>query len=189
MTSAAENSTLTSIISDSTAAEDPTCEVAHGHAPAPETGRALVAVFFSPVARFLLAYGQDAGFRPVLAEPDPEQAEAARQAGFVPLAALPAGSGWDADVVVTDHHRPELGVMLRDALATKARWIGIIGKPGIVGPHVAMLTELGVPDGEIARVHRPIGLNIGSRIPPEIAVSTLAGLLADRNGRPGGFDF
>jgi len=38
-------------------------------------------------------------------------------------------------------------------------------------------------------VLRPIGLNIGSRSPPEIAVSTLAGLLADRNGRPGGFDF
>ena len=49
--------------------------------------------------------------------------------------------------------------------------------------------DLGVPPEEIARVHRPIGLNIGSRIPPEIAVSTLAGLLADRNGRPGGFDF
>jgi len=41
----------------------------------------------------------------------------------------------------------------------------------------------------IARVHRPIGLNIGSRTPPEIAVATLAGLLADRNGRPGGFEF
>ena len=44
-------------------------------------------------------------------------------------------------------------------------------------------------EDEIARVHRPIGLNIGSRIPPEIAVATLAGLLADRNGRPGGFEF
>jgi xanthine dehydrogenase accessory factor len=54
---------------------------------------------------------------------------------------------------------------------------------------VAMLTELGVPSAEIARVHRPIGLNIGSRTPPEIAISTLAGLLADRNGRSGGFEF
>jgi xanthine/CO dehydrogenase XdhC/CoxF family maturation factor len=36
-------------------------------------------------------------------------------------------------------------------------------------------------------VHRPIGLNIGSRIPPEIAIATLAGLIADRNSRPGGF--
>jgi xanthine/CO dehydrogenase XdhC/CoxF family maturation factor len=38
-------------------------------------------------------------------------------------------------------------------------------------------------------VHRPIGLNIGSRTPAEIAVATLAGLLADRAGRAGGFDF
>ena len=41
--------------------------------------------------------------------------------------------------------------------------------------------------GDIALVHRPIGLDIGSREPAEIALSTLAGLLADRNGRPGGF--
>jgi len=176
MTSAAENSTLTSIISDSTAAEDPTCEVAHGHAPAPETGRALVAVFFSPVARFLLAYGQDAGFRPVLAEPDPEQAEAARQAGFVPLAALPAGSGWDADVVVTDHHRPELGLVLQQALASGARWVGVMGNPRHPAPHIPALAGCR-------------GLNIGSRNPAEIAIATLAGLIADRNGRPGGFSF
>jgi xanthine dehydrogenase accessory factor len=92
-------------------------------------------------------------------------------------------------VVVTDHHRPELGVVLRDALATKARWIGVMGNPRHTGPHVAMLTELGVAPEEIARVHRPIGLNIGSRTPPEIAIAALAGLLADRNGRSGGFEF
>jgi xanthine dehydrogenase accessory factor len=189
MTSAAENSTLTSTSSDIISAEDPTCEVAHGHAPAPETGRALVAVFFSPVARFLLSYGQDAGFRPVLAEPDPEQAEAARQAGFEPLAALPAGSGWDADVVVTDHHRPELGLVLQQALASGARWVGVMGNPRHPAPHIPALAGLGVPDPEIARVHRPIGLNIGSRNPAEIAIATLAGLIADRNGRPGGFSF
>jgi xanthine dehydrogenase accessory factor len=32
-------------------------------------------------------------------------------------------------------------------------------------------------------------MNIGSHTPPEIAVATLAGLLADRNGRSGGFGF
>ena len=51
----------------------------------------------------------------------------------------------------------------------------------------AVVEERGVADSEIARVHRPIGLNIGSRTPAEIAVATLAGLIADRNGRPGGF--
>ena len=93
----------------------------------------------------------------------------------------------DADVVVTDHHRPELGELLRDALARPARWIGVMGNPRHEGPHVAALAALGVPPEEVARVHRPIGLDIGSRTPAEIAVSTLAGLLADRNGRSGGF--
>ena len=94
-----------------------------------------------------------------------------------------------ADVVVTDHHRPELGVVLRDALASKARWVGILGNPRHPAPHIPALAGLGVPEQDIARVHRPIGLNIGSRTPPEIAIATLAGLIADRNGRPGGFEF
>jgi len=104
----------------------------------------------------------------------------------------PARDGEDAfpdldgstDVVVTDHHRPELGEVLRDALAGRSRWIGVLGKPRHPGPHVEALAALGLPDSDVARVHRPIGLNIGSRTPPEIA-----GLIAERAGRPGGFDF
>src|SRR3984893_18492178 len=154
------------------------CSVAHEPVPATSaTGeRTLVAVFASPVAGYLLRYGADMGFRGLLLEPDEARAAGAAALGFPLVSAVPDDLDDSADVVVTDHHRPELGVMLRDALATKARWIGIIGKPGIAGQHVGMLTERGVPDDEIARVHRPIGLNIGSRIPPEIAVSTLAGL-------------
>ena len=94
-----------------------------------------------------------------------------------------------ADVVVTDHHRTELGPVLRDLLACRCRWIGVMGNPRHPAPHVPALAALAVPDEDIARVHRPIGLNIGSRTPPEIAIATLAGLLADRNGRPGGFTF
>ena len=63
------------------------------------------------------------------------------------------------------------------------------GQPEAEGPHGAALRERGVPEDEIARVHRPVGLNIGSRTPAEIAVAVLAGLIADRNGRPGGFEF
>jgi xanthine/CO dehydrogenase XdhC/CoxF family maturation factor len=55
--------------------------------------------------------------------------------------------------------------------------------------HGAALKALGVTEDEIARVHRPIGLNIGSKTPAEIALATLAELLADRNGRPGGTVF
>jgi xanthine dehydrogenase accessory factor len=166
--------------------EEPQCEVAHGHAPAEITARTLVAVFASPVAEFLLRYGSDVGYRPVLLDPDHA---AAGLPGVKVVTSYAECATPDADVVVTDHHRPELGAMLRDVLAAEANWIGLMGSPRHVGPHVAALTELGVPAAEIARVHRPIGLNIGSRAPAEIAIATIAALIAERNGRPGGFDF
>jgi xanthine dehydrogenase accessory factor len=151
----------------------------------------LVAVFASPVASFLLRYGADCGFTTVLVEPDGGRVAAAdvlggtTVSGFAELDGL-LGEG-TADVVVTDHHRDELGALLRDALARPVRWVGVMGNPRQEGPHVEALAALGVPPEEVARVHRPIGLDIGSRAPAEIAVSTLAGLLADRNGRAGGF--
>jgi xanthine dehydrogenase accessory factor len=172
--------------------ENDSCAVAHGAAPAAGTGgprdseRALVAVFASPVSAFLLRYGADAGFGCLLVEPDPGRAAGAAIAGFTVVPDVP-GDLDGADVVVTDHHRDELGPVLRDALATKARWIGVMGNPRHPGPHIPALEALGVGCGDIARVHRPIGLNIGSRTPPEIAIATLAGLIADRNSRPGGF--
>jgi xanthine dehydrogenase accessory factor len=169
--------------------EDPACEVAHGAAPPPSQEKILVAVFATPVAEFLLRYAADAGYQAVLVEPDPERCRAAKAAGLVLAGSLDGFPAGTADVVVTDHHRPELGVALRDALAGDARWIGIMGNPRHEGPHVAALTELGVPPEEIARVHRPIGINIGSRSPAEIAIATIAGLIADRNGKPGGFSF
>ncbi|HZR54350.1 MAG TPA: XdhC family protein [Streptosporangiaceae bacterium] len=172
-------------------AEDAACAVAHGaHEHEHRTGeRTLVAVFASPVAGYLLRYGADLGYTGLLLEPDAARAAAASVLGFPVLAEVPSDLDDGTDVVLTDHHRDELGVVLRDALATKARWIGIMGNPRHAGPHVAALTELGVASAGIARVHRPIGLNIGSRTPPEIAIATLAGLLADRNGRPGGLEF
>jgi xanthine dehydrogenase accessory factor len=157
---------------------------------APSADRLLVAVFASPVADVLLRWGPELGFRTVLVEPDPTRVPSVTATDvavgtFAELADELAGGS--ADVVVTDHHRDELGEVLRDALTRPARWIGVMGNPRHEGPHVAALTALGVPATDIARVHRPIGLDIGSRAPAEIAVSTLAGLLADRNGRSGGF--
>jgi xanthine dehydrogenase accessory factor len=185
---------------------DPNCDVAHGKAPLPVSTRTLVAVFVSPVARFLLAYARDAGYRPVLVDPDAGVLDADNGAGhhgaapevldaLAELDGLTAAGALDGladeatDVVVTDHHRPELGMVLRDALASPARWVGILGNPRHPAPHIPALAALGVPDEQIAWVHRPIGLNIGSRTPAEIALATMAGLIADRNGRPGGFEF
>lgn len=167
---------------------DPSCDLAHGTAPVPAETRTLAAVFASPVATYLLRFGSDAGFRTLLIEPDKERWPAPAGEEVV------SGVFEDVvdattDVVVTDHHRPELGIVLRDALASPARWVGIMGNPRHPGAHVSALAALGVPAAEVARVHRPIGLNIGSHTPAEIALATVAGLIADRNQRPGGFVF
>jgi xanthine dehydrogenase accessory factor len=168
---------------------DPQCEVARGRAPASPETRALVAVFASPVADYLLRYGSDVGYRPVLLEPDGDRAAARSPAGVKVAAGFAELSDPRADVVITDHHRPELGPVLRDILAGQANWVGVMGSPRHPAPHIPALTALGVSVADIARVHRPIGLNIGSRAPAEIAIATIAGLIAERNGAPGGFAF
>ncbi len=154
---------------------DEACALAHGDAAAPATDRALVAVFSTPVATYLLHFRADLGYRTLLVDPT----------GDVPALDESIVDG-STDVVVTDHHRPELGEMLRDALRLPARWIGVMGSPRHPAPHIPALRALGTDEADIARVHRPIGLNIGSRTPPDTAVATLAGLTPDRNGRPGG---
>ncbi|MFD2416701.1 XdhC family protein [Amycolatopsis pigmentata] len=173
-----------------TTEHDPTCAVAHGEGEIRHqaTGLTLVAVFASPVAGFLLSFGRGLGYRTVLYEPDTARAGAVADADLGVTSELPELDG-TTEVVVTDHHRPELGPALRDVLAYPVRWVGLMGNPRVPGPHIEALKELNVSADDIARVHRPVGLNIGSRTPPEIALATLAGLLADRTGRPGGFEF
>ena len=78
-----------------------------------------------------------------------------------------------------------LGALAQDTRLRAFRLLVERGPEGL--PAGQLATALGVPPAEIERVHRPIGLDIGSRTPAEIAISTLAGLLADRNGRAGGF--
>src|SRR5690242_21963152 len=101
-------------------AADPACDVAHGKAPLPASTRTLVAVFSSPVARFLLSYARDAGYRPVLLEPDaghdgahgPDDGPAPD--GLTPVSSLAGLADQATDIVVCDHHRPELGPVLGD---------------------------------------------------------------------------
>jgi xanthine/CO dehydrogenase XdhC/CoxF family maturation factor len=166
------------------------CLVAHGAPDAAAVARSLVLIYAGEISRHLSAMAAACDYRVTVVEPDPTLRAAAAAWAPTLLAAVP-GAQLDGgtDVVATDHHRADLGVVLRDALAAGTRWVGVLGNPRGEGPHVQLLGELGVPKADIARVHRPVGLNIGSRTPAEIAVSTLAGLLADRAGKPGGFDF
>jgi xanthine dehydrogenase accessory factor len=163
--------------------DDVACAIAHGDVPAPTGDRRLVAVFASPVALELAHIAAHVGFEVVVVEPDP-----GRSCDGLPRVATAAAAQLDdrTDVVVTDHDRAELGDVLAAVLEGAPRWVGVMGSLRHTAPHVAALRDRGVAEPDIARVHRPIGLDIGSKSPAEIAVSTVAGLLADRNGRSGG---
>ena len=172
--------------------DDPACAAARGEEPPERDGRRpLTVIFASPVADHIIRIAAMVGYWPTLLEPDDDRlTDRMISPLFREVSRMDeANIDGTADVVITDHDRPELGAVLRDALTYQPRWIGVMGSVRHVAPHLSALRELGVAEEQIARVHRPIGLNIGSRTPAEIALATVAGLLADRNQRPGGFAF
>jgi xanthine/CO dehydrogenase XdhC/CoxF family maturation factor len=148
-----------------------------------------VAVYGSDVAAYLLAWGRELGFRTVLVEPDPARVTLAHRAAADLVVTDPSQLVVTdrTDIVVTDHHRDDLGTVMAPLVVAGPRWIGIMGSPRHAGPHGPALRAEGLDEDLIGMVRRPIGLDIGSRTPPEIALSTLAGLIADRAGRAGGF--
>ena len=89
-------------------------------------------------------------------------------------------------MVVTRGHKGD-ALALQAALAADLRFVGLLGsRPKMV--HVfADLEERGVSPSALARVHCPLGIEIGAQTPEEIAVSILAEMIAVRRGRgPGG---
>ena len=166
---------------------DEACAAAHGELALPPDRRRLVLVFVSPVAQEMAVLAGRLGWPVTVIDPDRSRLDADPVPSEHRFASVAdAGLDHGCDVVVCDHDRPELGDVLADALSGPSRWIGVMGSLRHTAPHVAALQERGFSADQIARVHRPIGLDIGSKMPAEIALSTVAGLLADRNGKTGG---
>jgi xanthine dehydrogenase accessory factor len=86
--------------------------------------------------------------------------------------------------VIALTHDPKLDdLALMEALRSPAFYVGAIGSRINQGKRKARLAEhFGMSEPELARLHGPVGLRIGARTPPEIAVSILAQLTAERYG-------
>jgi xanthine dehydrogenase accessory factor len=85
--------------------------------------------------------------------------------------------------VVALTHDPKLDdLALMEALKSPAFYVGALGSRANNAKRRERLREFDVTADEIARLHGPIGLYIGSRTPPEIAVSILAEITAVKNG-------
>ena len=85
--------------------------------------------------------------------------------------------------VVALTHDPKLDdLALMEALKSPAFYIGALGSRANNSKRRERLREFDLTEEEIARLHGPIGLYIGSRTPPEIAISILAEITAIKNG-------
>ena len=87
-------------------------------------------------------------------------------------------------VIVTRGHRDDMRI-LRWAVQTRARYVGMIGSKRKVIQIFKTLEEEGVPAQLFERVHAPVGLDIGAITPEEIAVAITAELIAIRRHATG----
>lgn len=103
-----------------------------------------------------------------------------------PDEALPKLGGLDRYTAVAClTHDPKIDdPALLAAIRAECFYIGALGSRRTHAKRVERLTEAGFGEADIARIHAPIGLDIGAVSPAEIAVSILAELVGDlRRGR------
>ena len=86
-------------------------------------------------------------------------------------------------VIVTRGHRDDMRV-LRWAVETPAKYLGMIGSQRKVIAIYKQLQQEGIAPEKLARVYAPVGLEIGAITPEEIAISIVAELIAVRRGTP-----
>jgi xanthine dehydrogenase accessory factor len=85
-------------------------------------------------------------------------------------------------VIVTRGHKHDIDALRALAPAT-LRYVGLIGSRAKVKRIFDALRQEGAAAEALARVHAPIGLDIGAITPQEIAVSILAELIAVKHGK------
>jgi xanthine dehydrogenase accessory factor len=87
-----------------------------------------------------------------------------------------------AVVLIAHDYKYELPA-LRLLLRSPVGYVGMLGSKKRGESVRALLREEGFTVDELARIHSPIGLDIGGKTPPEVALSILAELVAVRSGK------
>ncbi|XXX73670.1 XdhC family protein [Sorangium sp. So ce134] len=97
-------------------------------------------------------------------------------------AGLPRDLGEAAALVMTHDHGLDQAAIAW-ALGRGFGYVGGVGSRAKAARTRARLEAKGVPEGDVARVRMPVGLDIGARSPAEISVALAAELIAWRSGR------
>ena len=148
----------------------------------------LVLIGAGQLTRYLAEMARMLDYHVVVVDPREEYA------GGWDLPGIPLDRGMPDDVVrelnmdghsaiVALTHDPKLDdLALMEALKSAAFYVGAIGSKKNNDARRERLKEFDVSADEIARLRGPVGLYIGSKTPPEIAVAILAEMTAVRHG-------
>lgn len=140
----------------------------------------LVIVGAVHIAQALVPMARLAGYDPVVVDPRDAFASDARFPGVTLLRDWPDEAldalGLDArTAVVTLTHDSKLDdPAIIAALRSDVFYLGSLGSTRTHAKRLDRLRSEGLTDTDFARIHAPVGLNIGARTPSEIAVATLA---------------
>tara|TARA_R110002110_G_scaffold133783_1_gene316474 strand:+ start:86054 stop:87013 length:960 start_codon:yes stop_codon:yes gene_type:complete len=87
-------------------------------------------------------------------------------------------------IVITLTHDPRIDDMaLMEALATDAWYVGALGSRRTTEKRLQRLRQLDIGEDRLRALHAPVGLDIGSKTPLEIAVAIMAELVQLRRAR------
>lgn len=140
----------------------------------------MVVVGAVHIAQPLVAMARLAGYDPLLVDPREAFGAAHRFPGETishdwPDEALAAHGLDPRTAVVTLTHDPKLDdPAIIAALRSDVFYLGCLGSTRTHAKRVERLRAAGFSDSDIARIHAPVGLDIGARTPAEIAVSVMA---------------
>jgi xanthine dehydrogenase accessory factor len=148
----------------------------------------LLIIGANQVSRYLAPMALALDYRVAVCDPREQYAQSWKVAGVEIIPGMPddavhAMRPDPRSAIVCLTHDPKLDDMaLLEALKSQAFYVGALGSRGNNERRRARLALFDLKPAEIARLHGPIGLDIGSRTPPEIAISILAEMTAVRRG-------
>jgi xanthine dehydrogenase accessory factor len=148
----------------------------------------MLVIGASEIAHYLAEVAATVDFQVFVCDPREEYKTAWRARGATWIDGMPddAVLAFRPDghsVVLAVSHDPKLDDMaLLEALKSDAFYVGAVGSARTSTERRARLATFDLTPAEVARLRGPVGLSIGSRTPPEIALAILADLIASRNG-------
>lgn len=139
------------------------------------------------LSKYLCQIAVGLGFQVTVCDPREEYTETWDIPGVTMVRTMPDDTVIEMKLdercaVIALTHDPKLDdLALMEALRTRAFYVGALGSRRNNQARRERLKEFDLNDAQLARLHGPVGIYIGSRTPPEIAISILAEVVAAKN--------